>query len=281
MLRLITTAFLSLTVLIFLPFNAAAFDSRLVRELIIKSGMRKQVERVPQDVLEGIQQEQLLKQEPAMKTVELVAAIESAFNPKRMEARLQDEIGNHLSTEELRDVLNWLDSPLGMKLTRLEEKTASPAFKQETARALQQLLKDPGAAQRLHLLQRLEAALHSTETAVDTILNIQIAVISANSAMAPAQPCPTFEQIAERVYKNRPQVRQVISQQVIGGFLYAYRDVPTGDLETYIAFIESPTGSRYHQVALKAFSDALILSGKNFGEAVSELIAGQADRSSI
>ena len=281
MLRLIIAAFLSLTVLTLPPFHAAAFDSWLVREVIIKSGMRKQIEQISQDVLEGIQQEQLLKQEPEMKTAELVAAIENAFSPKRMEARLQDDIGNNLSTQELREVLNWLDSPLGKKLTRLEDKAASPAFKKEMTHALQQLIKDPGAPERLNLLQRIETALLSTEAAVDTILNIQIAVISAISAMAPAQPCPTFEQIAEMVYKNRPQVRQVISQQVIGSFLYTYRDVSNGDLETYIAFIESAAGGRYHQVAMKAFSDALILSGKNFGEAVSELIAGQDDRSNI
>lgn len=266
---------LSLTALVLLPFNTAAFDSHLVQELIIKSGIRKQTEQIPQDVREGIQQEQRLKQDPELNSAELEAAIESSFNPRRMEDQLHDDIGKNLSTEEVQEVLNWLDSPLGKKLARLEEETASPAVKQKMAHALQKLIKDPGTPERLKLLQRVEKALHSTDAAVDMILNIQIAVISAISAMAPGQPHPTFEQIAETVYKNRPQIQQVISQQVIGGFLYTYHNVSKGDLETYIAFAESPVGSKYHQVTMKALSDALILSSKNFGKAVGDLIAGQ------
>jgi hypothetical protein len=281
MLRLIIAGILSLTALTLLPFNAAAFDSRLVQELIIKSGMRKQVEQIPQDVLEGIQQEQRLKQDPEMKAAEFEAAVESAFNPKRLEALLHEDIEKSLTTEELREVLNWLDSPLGKKLTLLEEKAASPAARQKLAHALQQLLKDPAAPERLKLLQRVEKALHSTDAAVDMILNIQIAIISAISTMTPAQPRPTFEQITEMVYKNRPQIQQLISQQVIGGFLYTYHGVSTGDLETYIAFIESPVGSKYHTVTMQAFSDALIQSSKNFGEAVGEMIAGQDNRPRI
>jgi len=275
MLRLILAGILSLTALVLQPLNTAAFDSRMVQELIIKSGIRKQTEQIPQDVREGIQQEQRLKQDPEMETAELEAAIERSFNPKRMEDQLHDDIGKNLSTEEIREVLNWLDSPLGIKLTRLEEEAASPAVKQEMDHALQQLIKEPGTPERLKLLQRVEKALHSTDAAVDMILNIQIAIISAISAMTPAQPCPTFEQITEMVYKNRPQVKQVISQQVIGGFLYTYHGVSKRDLETYIAFIESPVGSKYQRVTLKALSDALTLSSKNFDKAVGELIVGQ------
>jgi hypothetical protein len=275
MLRSIVTGLLLLTAVILLPLNTAAYDSHLVQELIIKSGIRKQTEQIPQDVREGILQEQRLKQDPELNSAELEAAIESSFNPRRMEDQLHDDIGKNLSTEEIQEVLNWLDSPLGKKLTRLEEEAASPAVKQKMAHALQQLIKEPGTPERLILLQRVEKALHSTDAAVDMILNIQIAVISAMSAMDPAQPCPTFEQIAEMVYKNRPQIQQVISQQVIGGFLYTYHGVSKGDLEAYIAFVESPVGSKYQKIAMKALSDALILSSKNFGEAVGELIAGQ------
>jgi len=275
MFRSIIAGILSLTATILLPFNTAAFDSHLVQELIIKSGIRKQTEQIPQDVRDGIQQEQRLAQDPELNTAELEAAIESSINPRRMEYQLHDDIGKNLSTEEIQEVLNWLDSPLGKKLARLEEDAASPAVKQKMTHALQQLIKDPGTPERLKLLQRVEKALHSTDAAVDMILNIQIAIISTISTMAPGQPHPTFEQIAETVYKNRPQIQQVISQQVIGDFLYTYHNLSKGDLETYIAFIESPVGSKYHQVTMKALSDALSLSIENFGKAISELIAGR------
>lgn len=56
-----------------------------------------------------------MKNLPEMKTAELEAAIESSFNPKRMEDQLHDDMGKNLGTEEIREVLNWLDSPLGKK----------------------------------------------------------------------------------------------------------------------------------------------------------------------
>jgi len=46
MLRLISAGILPLTALLLLPFNTAAFDSRLVEELIIKSGIRPQIQQV-------------------------------------------------------------------------------------------------------------------------------------------------------------------------------------------------------------------------------------------
>jgi len=116
---------------------------------------------------------------------------------------------------------------------------------------------------------------------VEMVLNIQIAILSALSAIAQAQPQPTFEQLAQLVYKNRPQVEQAVSQQVIGGFLYTYRDVSNQDLETYIEFIVSPVGSKYHKVTMKAFSDAMITCRKNFGTAVGELLTGKQHPSEI
>ncbi|MEW6672079.1 MAG: DUF2059 domain-containing protein [Thermodesulfobacteriota bacterium] len=275
MLRLIIATALAMAAVVLVPFHTAAFDSHLVQELMNKSGIRKQVRQIPQDIRAGIQQEQGLKQNPEMGIADIDAAIESAFNPKRIEALLYSDIGKNLSTEEIQKVLYWLDSPLGKKLTRLEEEAASPAANQEMTQALQQMNNDSGVPERLKLLQRIEKALLATEIAVDTILNIQIAIISAISAMSPAPNPPNFEQITEMVHKNRLQVQEVICPQVISGFFYTYRDVSNEDLQTYIAFIESPTGRKYHQVIMKAFSDALIFSGKNFGKAVGERMASQ------
>lgn len=281
MFRWVITAGLSLTATLLMPLHAGAMDNRLVEELIVKSGIRQQIEQIPINVREGLRQEQGRLQDFENKMAKLDAAIDSSFNPKRMEVQLHDIIGKNLRVEDIREVLKWLDSPLGQKLTRMEEAAAEPAAKQEMALALQQLIKDPGAPQRLRLLQRVENALQSTDAAVDMVMNIQIAILSALSAMAPTQPRPSFEQLAELVYKNRQQVQQVISQQVISGFLYTYRDVSDQDLETYIEFIVSPIGSKYHKVTMQAFSDVMITCSKIFGKAVGELLTGKEPSSEI
>ena len=186
-----------------------------------------------------------------------------------------------MSLKEVKTIIEWLSSPLGIKITKLEEEAISPEAEQEKVMSLNKLLTDPAAPNRLKLLQRFETATQSTDVTTDLLLNLQIAIIyAASSAMAVHNP-PSFEKITEMVYKNRPQVKEMVSQNAISNFLYTYQGLSLRELEQYIAFVESNLGLKYYEVVMTALSESMISASKKLGESIAELSVGDQSPSNI
>ena len=83
------------------------------------------------------------------------------------------------------------------------------------------------------------------------------------------------------VYKNRPQVKEMVSQNAISNFLYTYQDLSERELEQYIAFVESNIGLKYYEVVMNALSESMISASKKLRESIAELSVGDQSPSNI
>jgi hypothetical protein len=240
-------------------------DQELVRTLMQKSGLNKQIEQIPLMMQAGIAQAD--QNQPSRKMTQkemsdLNSMVAAAFNAKAMSAAVQKQIGSDLAVKDIRAALAWLSSPLGEKITRLEEDSSTPAAYAEMQAMADTLTKNTARAAQL---KKLDRAVKATESGVNVALNMQISMLIATSSVMPRDKRPSADEITVQVNKNSAQMRSMVEQDTLLSFLYTYRTLTDAEVDRYIAFAESESGRKYSAVTTKGVSDAIVQASRTLG----------------
>ena len=249
-------------------FSVAVFaqegdKSSLLDALIKKSGISKQVSYFPEHLQAGMSQAQA--QQPKLTPTEMAglnALMVSSFNANTMLADVKNHLDEKMTSAEIRTILEWLDSPLGKKITQLEEKASTPEAQAQIAAQYSELQKQ---TTRLNQMNRLDLATNATDGAVALIQNLGVAMAVAMTANAPAGVEVSVDEIQAAMQQNAPNIKAAMQPQVIASFLYSYRSLRTEELNKYIAFAESASGQKYHATAMDALSLAMNNAAKKLG----------------
>lgn len=241
-------------------------SNQLVQTLMHKSGLKKQIEQVPQLLQAELDQQQMeakgLTQEDFKKISRMAR---SAFDAKTIHDTVQTYIKSNLPENDTRVVLEWLDSPLGRKITRLEEDASTAEAYTEMQAIGPKLLDENKDSARIQKIKRLDNAIGATESTITTVLNIQLAMITAMSAAMEADKGPTFEDVQDLVNRNKSQIQAVMERMVQMQFLYSYRALTDYEIDRYTQFAESKSGQRYHFVSIRAIDEALVRAARKMG----------------
>jgi hypothetical protein len=247
-------------------------DQELVRTLMQKSGLNRQIEQIPLMMQAGMAQAE--QSEPSRKLTQkemddLNGMVAAAFDAKAMNAAVQKHIRSTLAKKDILAALAWLSSPLGEKITRLEEDSSTPAAYEEMQAMADTLTKN---AARAAQLRKLDRAVKATESGVRVALNIQISLLTAMSSVIPKDKRLTPDEIKGQVNKNSAQVRSMVEQDTLLSFLYTYRTLTDAEVDRYIAFAESESGRKYHAATEKGVSDAVVQASRTLGSMLGQSI---------
>jgi hypothetical protein len=255
----------------------------LVRELYFKSGLKKQLEMFPVTSRaafgEALQRDGKMKDFPADLLAAMTGTIDRAFAEEDLKGVVLKELKERLTTSEIKGALSWLDSPLGKRITLMEEMASTPAAyfgMQQYASKLRDL---PPTAVRLGMVERLDSATRATESNVDMLLRMQAAVAMAFLSALPAEREMPFENLLKEMAKAKPAVEAEMRSQMQLGILYTYRDLSETEIAQYIAFLTSPPGSKYQSAVTAAIKKAFLAGSVKWGEAIANVAKGKKDRS--
>lgn len=244
-------------------------NDQLVQTLMQKSGLEKQIEQVPQFVQSGLdkaQQEARGLSQEAFRKISVLAI--SAFDARAIHEAVTTYIKSTLSENDMSNVLVWLKSPLGKKITRLEEEATTPEKYMDMQARGPKLLDEYKDTARIIKLEKLDNVIGATESTVSTVLNVQLALIAAMSTAMEADKRPFYEDVQDLVYKNKTQVQASINSLVRMQFLYTYSELTDYEIDRYVEFAESNSGQRYHYVTTNALNDALVQAARKFGSRI-------------
>jgi hypothetical protein len=230
-------------------------DQGMVRTLMSKSGLNKQMEQMPlllQTGMKEANQETPLLSPEALK--EMSGLSVRAFDPARMKETVEKHMQAQLSNNDVREAITWLDSPLGMRIMQLEQKSATPEGYREMLKTADQLVADPA---RVELIRKLDQAVKATETGVAMVINTQTAIIAALASSIEPEKRPTIEAIGSEVEKSREQIHSQVEAQMVLTLLYSYRGLTDTEIGQYLKFAESDAGKKYHAVAATGLNAAL------------------------
>jgi hypothetical protein len=209
---------------------------------------------------------------PANVRVALREAVGQAFQPNPMIERVRTSMGASLTTRQLDDTLAWLDSPLGRRITALENESADPAVLPKLRAYARELEKRPLPQRRVELIREMDAATGASEVNVLTTEAGILAVALGMNAAQPAQQQMPAETLRQRVKATMPQLRQQLTGLVALGMSYTYRSLSDQEVESYLKFLKSPSGMAYSKAAVAGMTEAVMEANGRFMQLIPKAI---------
>lgn len=245
----------------------AQTDNATAEALARKSGLWEQLSSVAPQVLAGFSEalSQVGTKPSAVEIDRISRVIQDAYSVTGLRAVSVGVIAGKLSARDIADLLRWYDSPVGQRITKLEEEAS--AEKGDPQALLQQGLalveKLPPARRRLldELLTETRTAEAMTQITINTLMAVQQGAASALSN-TPAAPAPKLKAALE---SQRPQMLKEFAALSLAGFAKVYETMPTEFLEQYVAFVKSAAGRDFNTLCLEALDAAFTEAAAEFG----------------
>jgi hypothetical protein len=244
---------------------AVKVTPQLTQELMLKSGVKKQVEQLPALVLYGMDQAIQNSQQSLPPGIyeNLKLAVLSSFRAGPILNKVQLNIENNLNKYDVEAILQWLKSPLGEKITKLEESAATPSAYEAMESMKEKLLQDTARVKRT---RKLDEAIKGSESLLSLAVNTQKAIAtSIASELAPDDP-GLFEQIVEGTMAGRKQLESVIKDNTLVSLLSTYRALKDDEIDKYIDFASSDLGRRYHKTIIDGINSGFLSASRNVGK---------------
>lgn len=233
--------------------------TKQVEELYLKSGLNRQVEALPGQV-DALLQGQQEKIPPEMLTL-MKKELLAGFQPEKLKSRLLERIQERLPALDLVNALKWLDSPLGKKITLLEEEASTA----EAAPAMMAYMQstDPAGlpADRQKILREFNDLAGATDLAMDTGIFLNLAIVTQLRKLDPEMPPLTEKEMMDFIESNRAAIRHDVDLQVQLSLHFCYQKLTTAELQSYLEFARSESGINYHQVVVEAHRSLLYDQG--------------------
>lgn len=244
----------------------------LIDQLMRKSGIDKQLEQQPRMVLAVfLQAKHKLKSQGYLdqEIEEFLRLIKVHFKPRKLKNIVKKYLKTNIKVQDIENAINWLDSPLGRKLTKLEEESSSPEAFAESKIMADELL---GDVSRVDLIKRLDRVFGLIESGMDASLHTTIAFYTAVAAAYPKETRPSEEDIYSMATHDTEASRPQVERAALVLLLYTYRALSEPEIEKYIAFGDSESGKRYVAVGHTAIKEALVQSTRNLGAEIRIMI---------
>jgi len=247
-------------------------DPKLVQELMVRSGLDKQLEQYPRMIQSGLEQYRKnaeLQNYTDEEFAELLRHVQIAYGPEKLKDSVQRGVSGGMSDADLRPVLAWLGSPTGEKITRLEENASTPEAFAESQTIADALRNDPA---RVDLIQKLDRAMKGTESAIRSTQYTNTALLTAVYAEYPPGSRPSAEEIDELARSSTEMFRRQLKQVALRYFLYTYRSLSDVEIDQYMAFCGSDAGKKYIEVGHAALNNAMLQAGRELGTEVGKML---------
>ena len=269
-----SAARLLLSVLLFVAFAASAQERR-VDELMRKSGLWEHMAQVLAHTRAGAEQARAEARARGNKGdltdaqyARLILGMNVAFAPDKLRAAVRAEMLKEMSAADEDEVLRWLSSPLGVRITKLEEERDDTEQYKRMEAAIPEFLKTVPPS-RMALCERLAQSIGSGESSASLMINITTAIAYGIALSMPGGNMDAIKDIRARLESDRPQMVAAMQKHAIGIFAYTYQPLSDEELGRYVAFAESAVGRRYHAATIKAVDKAMLVGsielGRQFG----------------
>jgi hypothetical protein len=237
-------------------------------ELMQKSGLNQQLAMVPEQIMVALKKVPDL---PETQKTLFETIVNDEFSQARLQKNAAEIIALDLSSEDIKTVLAWLNSPLGKRFTQAEEEASTPEAMAEMAELAPSLLQEQA---RVAVLVKLNAAIGGTEGFMHLMSNITVALVSGMMAYVPAEQRLTEAQIRAGAEQNVATNKNTYEQYWMAASVYSYRDFTPQELTAYLDFATSEVGQRYHASSMQAVDSAISNASRGLGGRLARQGAG-------
>ena len=174
--------------------------------------------------------------------------MEKAFTADALCGDLANRLAAKLSAKQVEQASLVLDSPLAQRFTVAERAVGEGDGGEGLASYREQLSSKAPRADRVALVNRLDKAAHTTELA--TLLRYEVGKTQALLALRAKGQNITEAKLGAETAKQVETLRVSSAQAVESFMLYAYRQMPSGELTDYAALYEQEPVNQLLEAAL-------------------------------
>jgi len=208
----------------------------------------------------------------------VTSAAKRGFRVDVFEAPALSVFANNLDPATVKKTEAFLASDIGKRMVQADVAIAS-MDQADLDKVMNGEIDAPTTPQREVILDKLERASRSTESAVQIFLSMGTAVAVGTAVGTGGDPAP----VAERSHKAGEESRAALEQNMrlpLRRYLaYGYRDLSDTDLKHVLAFLDSTAGKHYvsaYVASMNAGFDAMgRRCGEQLGESLRELAQAQ------
>ena len=241
-----------------------------VVDLYDKSGMENLINQVAELYLSSLAQHQG-KLPPDLFNA-LQRAGRDAFAGTKMQKKVLQVMKSSFDPELAQEVLGWLLSPLGQKVTTLESIQFSPKTLEDMQAFGRRLQSNPPPQNRLELIRRLDAAVGASEKNAEVALMILVQTATAMEEAMSKENRMGVEEMRRELDLRRPQLEENARKSTEISFIYIYQTLTDKELHRYVSFSESETGMAYHKMVFEALMAALSDAAEENGKAAAKIL---------
>jgi uncharacterized protein DUF2059 len=239
----------------------------LAGQLFERTGLGAELEPLAAQFDEGVRQNRGKLPEDLLEA--LSEAGRKSYAVPAMRADIVPLIARKLNAADTKEVLAWLDRPLGRRVTAAE--IAAGTMADEKLQAwLEGEKGKPASPQRERMIADLVAAGNAVEIGANFIEAMSLGIAVGMDAAQPAEKRLGIMALRERLRAFMPpdQLRANLSRTMPVMYGYTYREVSDADLAAYLKFNQSPLGTRYNKALADAVAEALTHASVRIGELV-------------
>lgn len=257
----ICSIFIWTTVILAKTVSAEGNDANKVQELTVKSGFQREIEQLP-NLMKFIFDARL--KDPNIKpewTAKVKAILPGAFNVQEMINAFKQDIDKEMSPQELDEVLAWLNSPLGMKITQLEESSSSITDLKNQMDAMKaKIAKDTQVSPRTEIAHQLVKAARLTDSRLQIKIEV-LKVMAKFSDLVTGLPVSDEAALGKLVKTKQPWLVKTSNEEAFLRSMVIYQALSDNELLQYVNFYQTPAGQKYADVTArelpKIFSGSL------------------------
>lgn len=242
--------------------------------LIEISGIAYSVQQLPANIASGFDDQDLGKDVQGA----LHEAAILAFRPDPIIAKVRATMAAALDARQIDETLTWFESPLGRRITDMENAAFDPAANDRILAYAKRLKERPAARHRTELVTKIAAATQSDELNAMIVETTYLAsALGINAAQAPEDRI-TVEALRKRVKAVAPDLRKQSDQSLMLTMLFSYQALSDKELESYLRFLTSRAGAAYSKSSAAGMREVLLEQMGSFMQAIPKAITNQKGR---
>jgi hypothetical protein len=198
----------------------------------------------------------------------LRTAVANSFAADELRPRVQAGLAQRYDARGASGTLAWLRSPLGRRITRLEEEHSTSDSMAELEAFANSLAESPPSSRRLEQIDALNRAIGAADVGVDLALTAALGVALGANASQPIGQRADEAQLRLAVQAQRSALAEQMQALLQLNSLKTYQSLSDDDLTTYLAFASSAAGQWYHEAVVKELVAALEEAAAGIGARV-------------
>jgi hypothetical protein len=238
------------------------------QDAAIREQVRASLGAIPQQILRLFEADSQSKLNPDQLAA-VTAAAKRGFRIDVFEAPALAVFAGNLDPATVKKTEAFLSSDLGKRMVAADVAVSS-LDQAEIDKVMNGDIPVATTPQRDAILDKLEHASRSTESAVEIFLSMGTAVAVGTAVGAGQDPAPVQERSQKAGEESRAALEQSMRKPLHRYMAYGYRELSDADLKHVVSFMESSAGKRYVSAYIASMDAGFNAMGRRCGEQLGE-----------